>query len=230
MKRVCWIGLVVAILLAKSVTAQDTGSIHGRVLDPTIAVIPRVRIEVSRGDLRLVTLTDDVGTFHLDGLEMGDYELVALREGFQRFRLVGIHVAVGETKALPDIPLQVGGSCGPPGPYFRLSHDPAKAEIEVHLLRLPYSGRPPVDATNVEVQVTEATGQIFRGKTNSLGVFSLTNLEPDIYLIQVGYVTTDRVLAGWKTVFDIWLPPEICPETGCDEAHPQKSFTLSVCE
>jgi hypothetical protein len=73
---VCWASIVVA---------QSTGRVTGRVLDPTGAVLPGVRVDLIVGGSELSTTTDEEGRYSFDAAPAGQAELT--------YRLLNFSVA-----------------------------------------------------------------------------------------------------------------------------------------
>lgn len=91
---------------------KNTGSIIGRVIDPSGAVIAKATVRVTRSISRtsaieLVTQSDESGLYLIGGLPLGTYEVRMESPGFQRF--VVTDVPVSRRKAtVVDATLNVG--------------------------------------------------------------------------------------------------------------------------
>jgi len=102
-------------LLAYSLTGQVfgqtvTGTIAGRVVDPSAKVVPGARVTVSHemtGDTR-VTTTDETGSFTLTALPPGVYNLKIEAPGFRTFQRSGIVLSANERLSAGEIQLTVG--------------------------------------------------------------------------------------------------------------------------
>jgi hypothetical protein len=78
------LGYLVIILTAIAILGQTTGSIAGRVKDPTGAVVPNAQVALrsSGGETRSTT-TDARGQFRIDNIAPGSYRLSISRSGFK---------------------------------------------------------------------------------------------------------------------------------------------------
>lgn len=106
------LGILLVFLLGISPRAfsqSDTGSIDGRVLDAQRAAVPGATItarNVATGLTRTGT-SSAVGTFHIEAVPAGTYEMTAELQGFQRTVRTGILVYVGQQTAV-DFAMTVG--------------------------------------------------------------------------------------------------------------------------
>jgi hypothetical protein len=98
------------VLLAASASAQvTTGTIYGRVIDPTGAVAPSASVEIRQletGAVRTLT-TDDRGTYRATALAVGPYEIRVEKADFSPEVRRGINLTVGQDAAV-DFALKVG--------------------------------------------------------------------------------------------------------------------------
>ncbi|TNF72552.1 MAG: carboxypeptidase regulatory-like domain-containing protein [Acidobacteria bacterium] len=93
---------VAALCLALSLPAlaQTTGRIRGNVTDPDGVPIPGVTITVSGENLpggARTAISGENGGFRITALPPGDYNLVAVLEGFQTEALENIRVGINAT-------------------------------------------------------------------------------------------------------------------------------------
>ncbi len=104
------------LLAAFSAMAADvSGSVTGRVTDPSGAVVPRAQVALSRSGAEGAAhvLTDDNGRFSAPSLPPGIYGLSVEAPGFERFLRSGVEVRGGQTAgvevtlALPQLRQQV---------------------------------------------------------------------------------------------------------------------------
>ena len=104
------VNLVVAAFLLVSVARPQTdASLSGHVADVSGAAIPSVTVKVrnletgAERDL----LTDEDGRFTASSLPVGEYSVVAIKEGFRTETRTGITLAVGQRGEV-DLILQIG--------------------------------------------------------------------------------------------------------------------------
>jgi len=101
---------VAAVTFATGMMHADvTGSILGRVTDPSMAVIQGVRVTATNVETNQVKeATSDVdGQYRILSLPIGQYKVEATFSGFQTFVATGIALAVDDQRRV-DIVLQVG--------------------------------------------------------------------------------------------------------------------------
>ena len=100
-----------AVLLAatRALAAQDTGSITGKVVDPSGAVMPGVTIAATGATTGIAThtVTAEDGTYTLTPLRIGAYTISAELVGFKREVRSGIELHIQERLRV-DFQLQVG--------------------------------------------------------------------------------------------------------------------------
>src|SRR5258707_3055750 len=102
--------LVLILLLAGSVFAQDRGTIGGVVTDPSGATVPDATVTVKNintGLKQTVKASAD-GVYSVLYLPAGDYTVTTEKAGFRKSETsgVGVHVA---TVANVDVTMAVGG-------------------------------------------------------------------------------------------------------------------------
>src|SRR5690606_29885857 len=103
--------LVFLCLAALPAFSQSTGSISGRVIDPSGADIPGATVEAfleggSRPVLTAETTSD--GLFDIAGVQPELYDLAVTAPGFQRKVLRGVKVDPARETSLPAIELELG--------------------------------------------------------------------------------------------------------------------------
>ena len=100
-------GLYLCTIVASAVTfttgmihAEVTGSILGRVTDPSMAVIQGVRVTATNVETNQVkeALTDVDGQYRILSLPIGQYKVEATFSGFQTFVATGIALAVDDQR------------------------------------------------------------------------------------------------------------------------------------
>jgi hypothetical protein len=108
--RVASLVLSVLLLVPFTAFAQTSGTLIGRAVDASGAVLPGVTITARQAERRIErsTVTDQSGRFVLAGLPAGLYEVRAELTGFRPVVQQDIQVAVGDAIVL-DVSLQVGG-------------------------------------------------------------------------------------------------------------------------
>jgi hypothetical protein len=112
MKRTkCWLILIVSLLGAlaapKILFGQGaTGTVQGRVLDPSGAVIPQTQVTVTSPSGKSASaMSDGAGSYQVRGLPAGAYTVNATTAGFAPFTST-VTVTAGQTKTL-NIAMQI---------------------------------------------------------------------------------------------------------------------------
>jgi hypothetical protein len=103
----CVTGLT--IICAPIVCAQDTGAVHGRILDPTSAAAPGAVVGAVNEDTGFArhAVSSPEGEFFIRALPPGRYRISVTLAGFKTYTQTDIHVSVGQnTRA--DVRLEVG--------------------------------------------------------------------------------------------------------------------------
>ena len=101
---------IVLLALCAGVSAwSQTASVTGRVTDPSGAVIPGARIEVTSTDTGIVTAaeTNAEGYYNVPSLLPGNYDVGATQEGFVTQRQQGLRLLVQQIARL-DFQLELG--------------------------------------------------------------------------------------------------------------------------
>ncbi len=103
--------LATCVALVSMLPAQIiTGTITGRITDPSGAGVPATQIsfsEVSTGRVRTLE-TDQNGEFVASGLDSGEYTLEASHQGFSKYSRQNIRLETGQRLALGTLRLEVG--------------------------------------------------------------------------------------------------------------------------
>lgn len=96
-------------LASATLWAQTTGTIVGRVTDPTLAAIPQARVELTNESTGIteVRTPGEEGDFVFQRLIPGNYRLAASAGGFKSVTKRGITLLVNQTARI-DIQLEVG--------------------------------------------------------------------------------------------------------------------------
>ncbi len=108
--RVASLVLSVLLVLPFTALAQTSGTLVGRALDDSGAVLPGVTITARQAERRIErsTVTDASGRFVLAGLPIGIYVVRGELAGFRPIVREGLSLAVGDVVTL-DLTFQVGG-------------------------------------------------------------------------------------------------------------------------
>jgi hypothetical protein len=116
------------LLLIFSLLALPTwlhpATISGTVKDPSGAVVPEARIEITGGDLTqpIVSVTDSVGHFNLADLKPGQYHIRVLKEGFETLDKtidasatapLELTLSIAQAQSRIEVPAQIGGNADP---------------------------------------------------------------------------------------------------------------------
>ena len=155
--------LVIVALTCSVVWGQATARISGRVTDATGALIPGVEVtgtQTATGVTRIV-VTNETGSYALQNLPIGPYEVSATLPGFQTFRQTGIVLQVGSNPAI-NIVMAVGQVTQ----TVEVTANAALVETRdvgvssvmenVRLMELPLNGRALVDLVELSGAVTPA--------------------------------------------------------------------------
>jgi predicted porin len=103
-----WLALLAFLLLsATGAVAQDSTNISGQVLDPSGSAVKEAVVTARNLDtgLERSTTTDDKGRYEIHGLQPGQVEVRAAKQGFSEHTNSAISLAVGQG-ATADIKLQ----------------------------------------------------------------------------------------------------------------------------
>ena len=99
--------LAVALLPPAADAQATTGTLRGRITDPSGAVIPQATVMANAADGRSVTVvTNNQGNYEFKGLPPGSYTVTAVATGFATDQEEGVNVVAGQTQQL-DIALQI---------------------------------------------------------------------------------------------------------------------------
>jgi len=105
----CLLCLGIAISVGAVVAQTTTGTISGSVADSSNAVLPGTSVLVrnSATGIERPALSDDSGRYRISNLPVGDYEVSASLEGFQKSVRTGITLTIGR-EAVVNFTLQIG--------------------------------------------------------------------------------------------------------------------------
>jgi hypothetical protein len=106
----CAVALVLLLLLTLPAAAQDPrGTLAGRVMDISGAVIPNVEVKATNSStgVTVSARSNAQGRFVMPYLLAGFYSVTAERTGFKRFSRDSVQIRVGEVTEI-GIPLEIG--------------------------------------------------------------------------------------------------------------------------
>src|SRR6202790_1906634 len=146
-----WLALLVFSVISITVFAQNaisTGSISGRVTDPTGAVVvgATVTAESVAAGVKPTTKTNGTGFYSFPSLSVGAYNISVSQTGFQTTIIDNVLVEVGQNTA-GNATLQVGNltesvSITGEAPLIRTTESTASTVVNENLIEnLPLSGR-----------------------------------------------------------------------------------------
>jgi hypothetical protein len=99
--------LLLAAVTPGAFTQTSTGTLHGRVTDPSGAVVPKTKITATSAAGKSVdTVTNSQGVFEFKGLAPGSYNVTATAKGFATDNEADVKVSAGQTQEL-EIGLQI---------------------------------------------------------------------------------------------------------------------------
>jgi hypothetical protein len=112
LKNSSWLAYacVLALFATPAFSQQmGTGTIDGRIVDATGAVLPGVSVTLTNADTGLArtVVTDENGRFRIPLLPVGPYVLTAELAGFQTLRRDGLVLTVGQVQSLGDLTIEV---------------------------------------------------------------------------------------------------------------------------
>lgn len=101
-------GLLAALIVCSaSLLAQNSGSLHGRIADPSGAVIPNATVTVKSAAGQSATATSGAdGAYSIRGLAPGEYSVTVDSKGFAPFSKSDIAVAAGRAQNF-DVTLEI---------------------------------------------------------------------------------------------------------------------------
>ena len=106
--RLCAIVLFLFSIFAVVAFAQTSGTLHGRVTDPSGAVIPGAKVTATGADGKPASaITSHQGTYEFKALAPGSYNVTATATGFAVDQEADVKVIAGQPQEL-DIGLDRG--------------------------------------------------------------------------------------------------------------------------
>ncbi|MGB8771095.1 MAG: carboxypeptidase regulatory-like domain-containing protein [Candidatus Korobacteraceae bacterium] len=99
--------LLFAVLTADMPAQTASGTLRGRITDPSGAVVPKATVAAIAADGKSVTaVTNSLGTYEFKGLAPGAYTVTATAKGFAVDQEEGVNVTAGQVQEL-DIALSI---------------------------------------------------------------------------------------------------------------------------
>ncbi|MEZ5356453.1 MAG: TonB-dependent receptor [Bryobacteraceae bacterium] len=104
-------GVVVLAFLGTALGQTPSGTVVGRVTDPSGAVVPGVAVQITHIDTNVgqKSFSNEAGEFTLPYLQPGRYRIEAASDGFRTYRREEFTLAVEQVLRI-DIPLEVGAT------------------------------------------------------------------------------------------------------------------------
>ncbi len=174
-------------------TAQQTGTISGKVKDSMGAGMPGVAVVTMPASA--TATTDANGVFQLSTVPVGSYNVVASKAGFADATLAGVGVAGGITT---NVTLSLAIDSSAPGTITGVVTD-SKADST----KTPAVAAGPIAGVVVAVQGKEAT--LF-ATTDAKGAFTLTNVPPGPVYLSAKAPNTNFL--DTETRIAVIVPPE----------------------
>ena len=101
------IAILLSVFSALAAGQTSTGTLRGRITDPSGAVIPQATVMANTTEGRSVTVvTNDQGVYEFKGLPAGSYTVTAVAKGFATDQEDNVNIAAGQAQQL-DIALQI---------------------------------------------------------------------------------------------------------------------------
>jgi carboxypeptidase family protein len=198
MRNGLWVALAVVAAWGAVATAQvTTGTISGTVTDPSGAVLPNVKMEMTNSGTGAVRTaeTGANGHYSIQLLPVGNYKITGSLEGFQTEVRSGIELTVGR-EAIVDMRLQVGAvservEVTGEAPLVQTTEATVSYLVADQTMRdLPLNGRDmsQLILLNPGVTETETTGgQAFAGFGRRISISGARG-EDNIYLLDGGLI------------------------------------------
>ncbi len=198
-KLMCAVSLTAAIAWSQS---SYTASVRGSVTDPTGASLPKAKVTITEAERNVPhsVLTDDAGRYHLTALPPGKYTLSVEAQGFKKFMLTDVTLAVQQQATL-DVPLQVGDiatSVQVEGTTPLLNTTIATLGQVIdnrYMMSLPNLGRNPLALISLTPGVVGAAGATSAGTSTNFVANGARNSTSDV-LVDGAIVNTTEQNTG----------------------------------
>jgi hypothetical protein len=198
-KLMCAVSLTAAIAWTQS---SYTASVRGAVTDPTGAALPKAKVTITEAERNVPhsVLTDDAGRYYLTALPPGKYTLSVEAQGFKKFMLTDVTLAVQQQATL-DVPLQVGDiatSVQVEGTTPLLNTTIATLGQVIdnrYMMSLPNLGRNPLALISLTPGVVGAAGATTAGTSTNFVANGARNSTSDV-LVDGAIVNTTEQNTG----------------------------------
>lgn len=109
--RIVALLLMVLVVAGMLLAQSDRASITGTVKDPSGAVIPGATVTVINVETNLETsaTTNSLGGYSILNLQIGEYKLLASKDGFGKYQRSGINLAISQVAEI-NVQLSVGAA------------------------------------------------------------------------------------------------------------------------
>jgi carboxypeptidase family protein len=104
LEMLCFLLALCLPILSRQAVAQETGSLHGQVLDPSGAVVPDAVVTLSQGAKIITTRSGQDGVYLFRVLPPGNYALSVSAQGFALASKVAVSITSGQSRQL-NLPL-----------------------------------------------------------------------------------------------------------------------------
>ncbi len=198
-KLMCAISLTAAIAWSQS---SFTASVRGSVTDPSGAALPKAKVTMTEAERNVPhsVITDDAGRYSLSALPPGKYTLSVEAQGFKKFMLTDVTLAVQQQATL-NVPLQVGDiatSVQVEGTTPLLNTTIATLGQVIdnrYMMSLPNLGRNPLALISLTPGVVGAAGATSAGTSTNFVANGARNSTSDV-LVDGAIVNTTEQNTG----------------------------------
>ncbi len=177
-------------------SAQETATLTGSVVDPSGAVIPEATITLSestRGTSREIA-SDQVGSFVFDSLPSGDYTLEVSKAGFKKLRIEHVRLSVRDRQSL-RIGLQVTEAASASVDVMATA-DSISTDISTgSAIEHEFSQDLPLNGRNVQALIKMAPGVTSAGGPGG-DEFNVNGLRSNTNYYTMDGVSTNRPMGG----------------------------------
>ena len=198
-KLMCAVSLTAAIAWSQS---SFTASVRGSVTDPSGAALPKAKVTITEAERNVPhsVITDDAGRYSLSALPPGKYTLSVEAQGFKKFMLTDVTLAVQQQATL-NVPLQVGDiatSVQVEGTTPLLNTTIATLGQVIdnrYMMSLPNLGRNPLALISLTPGVVGAAGATSAGTSTNFVANGARNSTSDV-LVDGAIVNTTEQNTG----------------------------------